>query len=61
MSEKQGTIVQVMGPVVDVAFPAGSLPALQDALALFGIFILHVKESTPESPQFAHGGQKSKE
>ena len=36
-------------------------PLVSIALALFGIFILHVKESTPESPQFAHGGQKSKE
>ena len=32
MSEHQGTIVQVMGPVVDVAFPGGGLPALKEAL-----------------------------
>ena len=32
MSENKGTIVQVMGPVVDVAFPSGALPALQEAL-----------------------------
>ena len=32
MSEKQGTIVQVMGPVVDVAFDGGALPELKEAL-----------------------------
>ena len=32
MSEKQGTIVQVMGPVVDVAFDGGALPELKDCL-----------------------------
>ena len=29
MSEKQGTIVQVMGPVVDVAFDGGDLNDLK--------------------------------
>ena len=32
MRENKGTIVQVMGPVVDVAFPGGSLPELKEAL-----------------------------
>ncbi len=32
MSEKQGTIVQVKGPVVDVAFDGGALPELKEAL-----------------------------
>ena len=32
MSEKQGTIVQVMGPVVDVAFDGGALPEVKEAL-----------------------------
>ncbi len=32
MSANKGTIVQVMGPVVDVAFPGGSLPELKEAL-----------------------------
>ena len=32
MKENKGTIVQVMGPVVDVAFPGGSLPELKEAL-----------------------------
>jgi len=32
MSENKGTVVQVMGPVVDVEFPAGKLPAIKDAL-----------------------------
>ena len=29
---KKGKIVQVMGPVVDVAFPEGDLPELKEAL-----------------------------
>ena len=33
MSANKGTIVQVMGPVVDVAFPGGSLPELKEAWA----------------------------
>ena len=32
MSENKGSIVQVMGPVVDVAFPSGTLPDINDAL-----------------------------
>ena len=32
MSENKGTIVQVMGPVVDVAFSDGTLPELKEAL-----------------------------
>ena len=32
MSENKGTVVQVMGPVVDVEFPAGQLPPIKDAL-----------------------------
>ncbi len=32
MSENKGTVVQVMGPVVDVGFPAGKLPSIKDAL-----------------------------
>lgn len=32
MSENKGTVVQVMGPVVDVEFPAGKLPSIKDAL-----------------------------
>ena len=32
MHENKGTIVQVMGPVVDVAFPEGDLPELKEAL-----------------------------
>lgn len=34
MSQNQGTIVQVLGPVVDVAFPQGKLPAIQEALSV---------------------------
>ena len=29
MNENKGTIVQVMGPVVDVAFPDGKLPEIK--------------------------------
>ncbi len=32
--ETQGTVVQVMGPVVDVAFDGGSLPELNEALTV---------------------------
>ena len=32
MKENKGTIVQVMGPVVDVAFDQGSLPEIKEAL-----------------------------
>ena len=32
MSENKGTVVQVMGPVVDVEFPAGQLPPIKEAL-----------------------------
>ena len=32
--EYQGTVVQVQGPVVDVQFPQGELPSIQDALWL---------------------------
>jgi F-type H+-transporting ATPase subunit beta len=32
MSENKGTVVQVMGPVVDVEFPAGKLPFIRDAI-----------------------------
>ena len=32
MNENKGTIVQVMGPVVDVAFPGGKLPEIKEAL-----------------------------
>ena len=34
MHENKGTIVQVMGPVVDVAFPAATLPENQEALTV---------------------------
>ncbi|MBM6937495.1 F0F1 ATP synthase subunit beta, partial [Pseudoflavonifractor phocaeensis] len=34
MNQTQGTIVQVMGPVVDVAFAPGHLPAVKDALTV---------------------------
>ena len=30
----QGTIIRVAGPVVDVQFAAGKLPALQEALTV---------------------------
>ena len=30
MKENKGTIVQVMGPVVDVAFDQGSLPEIKE-------------------------------
>ncbi|MEG2176075.1 MAG: F0F1 ATP synthase subunit beta, partial [Oscillibacter sp.] len=30
----QGTITQVIGPVVDVQFPAGELPAIHNALTI---------------------------
>ncbi|HEY3176896.1 MAG TPA: F0F1 ATP synthase subunit beta, partial [Candidatus Polarisedimenticolia bacterium] len=33
----QGKIVQVIGPVVDVEFPAGQLPAIYNALEVQGI------------------------
>lgn len=32
MSQSKGTIVQVLGPVVDAEFPAGALPAIRSAL-----------------------------
>ena len=32
MNENKGTIVQVMGPVVDVAFTNGTLPEIKEAL-----------------------------
>ena len=32
MNENKGTIVQVMGPVVDVAFQGGALPEIKEAL-----------------------------
>ena len=32
MSQNKGTIVQVMGPVVDVAFAQGGLPEIKEAL-----------------------------
>ena len=35
MNENQGIIEQVMGPVVDVAFSAGKLPQIKEALELF--------------------------
>ena len=31
----KGKIVQVMGPVVDVAFENGALPPIQDALVTY--------------------------
>ena len=31
---KKGSIVQVSGPVVDVAFPAGELPGIREALTV---------------------------
>src|SRR4029450_11497448 len=34
MANENGKIVQVMGPVVDVAFPPGSLPEIYTALRL---------------------------
>ncbi|NCB62618.1 MAG: F0F1 ATP synthase subunit beta [Clostridia bacterium] len=34
MSENKGKIVQVLGPVVDVQFPAAPLPAMNDALTV---------------------------
>ena len=39
MEAKQGTIVQVMGPVVDVEFPPGHLPEIFPALSLSNSFI----------------------
>ncbi|MEE1113694.1 MAG: F0F1 ATP synthase subunit beta [Eubacterium sp.] len=40
----KGKIVQVMGPVVDVEFPEGELPAIQDALDVFIDEKKHVME-----------------
>ena len=34
MSQNKGQIVQVLGPVVDVAFPDGALPAIKNALTV---------------------------
>ncbi len=34
MKEMQGKIVQIMGPVVDVAFPSGNLPSIYNALSV---------------------------
>ena len=34
MKEYKGTVVQVQGPVVDVQFPRGELPSIQDTIAL---------------------------
>ena len=38
----KGKIVQVMGPVVDVAFENGALPHIQDALVTYKIGRAHV-------------------
>ena len=32
--ERKGTVVQVLGPVVDVAFPGGMLPEINEALTV---------------------------
>ena len=32
MSQTKGTVVQVLGPVIDAEFPAGALPAIRNAL-----------------------------
>jgi F-type H+-transporting ATPase subunit beta len=34
MSENTGIVRQVMGPVIDVEFPSGTLPAINNALKL---------------------------
>jgi F-type H+-transporting ATPase subunit beta len=36
---QNGTILQVMGPVVDVEFPAGALPQIYAALTVSNSFI----------------------
>ena len=39
MEASIGKVVQVMGPVVDVEFPPGNLPAIYNALTLSNAFI----------------------
>ena len=34
MMERNGTVAQVLGPVVDVAFDGGSLPEINEALTV---------------------------
>ena len=45
MTTASGKIVQVMGPVVDVAFPEGQLPAIYNALKLTNTEINDLKEN----------------
>jgi F-type H+-transporting ATPase subunit beta len=45
MEQIQGKVVQVMGPVVDVEFPEGKIPAIHNALKLFNQQI----SATPEN------------
>ncbi|MEI6397433.1 MAG: F0F1 ATP synthase subunit beta [Pseudomonadota bacterium] len=45
MTAASGKIVQVMGPVVDVAFPEGHLPAIYNALKLTNTEINDLKEN----------------
>ncbi len=45
MTTASGKIVQVMGPVVDVAFPEGHLPAIYNALKLTNTEINDLKEN----------------
>ena len=41
MSNK-GKIIQVMGPVVDVAFEDENLPAIRDALEVNNLSLIHI-------------------
>ena len=35
LNENEGIIVQIIGPVMDVEFPHGSLPEIYDALNIY--------------------------
>ena len=45
MSAKLGKVVQVMGPVVDIQFPPGNLPAIYNAILLSNSFISDEQEN----------------
>ena len=45
MSEQTGKVVQIMGPVVDVAFPEGKVPAIYNALKISNKYISDVPDN----------------
>ena len=46
MQGKKGTIVQVMGPVVDVAFDHAELPGIQEALEVTNKAVMDAYDAT---------------